>query len=146
MSQCGYRKLQMDRSRSRWLIAVTRACTEWADRGIERFSASAAILKWASIVCFSFARFVCLLFANVVNFFWLIIINVVWVPCKLLLPNKKKEDRIKHVFVVMLENRSFDHMLGLSNIQGIDAMSGQPTTIDGLNANNNCNVDAHGNK
>jgi phospholipase C len=28
----------MDRSRSRWLIAVTRACTEWADKGMERFS------------------------------------------------------------------------------------------------------------
>ena len=38
MSQCGYRKLQMDRSRSRWPIAVTRACTEWADKGMERFS------------------------------------------------------------------------------------------------------------
>ncbi len=146
MSQCGYRKLQMDRSRSHWLIAVTRACTEWADKGIERFSASAGILKWASIVWYSIAKFVCLLFANIVNFFWLIITYIVWVPCKLLFPNKKKEDRIKYVFVIMLENRSFDHMLGLSNIQGIDAISGQPTTIDGLNENNNWNVDSNGTK
>jgi phospholipase C len=40
--------------------------------------------------------------------------------------------RIKHVFVLMLENRSFDHMLGFSGITGTDAATGQPTSIDGL--------------
>jgi phospholipase C len=40
---------------------------------------------------------------------------------------------INHVFVLMLENRSFDHMLGFSGIAGIDAMTGQPTKIAGLN-------------
>ena len=39
---------------------------------------------------------------------------------------------IKHVFVLMLENRSFDHMLGFSGIAGTEAATGQPTTIDGL--------------
>jgi phospholipase C len=39
---------------------------------------------------------------------------------------------INHVFVLMLENRSFDHMLGFSNLRGRDASSGQPTTITGL--------------
>jgi phospholipase C len=39
---------------------------------------------------------------------------------------------IKNVFVLMLENRSFDHMLGFSDITGIDAVTGQPTTINGL--------------
>jgi phospholipase C len=145
MSQCGYRKLQIDRARSHWLITVTRTCIEWADKGSERCSASASIVKWVCTAWYSIARFVCLLFANIVNFLWLIVTYVVWVPCKLLFPNKKKQDRIKHVFVVMLENRSFDHMLGLSNIQGIDAISGQPTSIDGLNENNNWNVDPNGN-
>jgi phospholipase C len=42
---------------------------------------------------------------------------------------------IKHVFVLMLENRSFDHMLGFSGITGTDAATGQPTTIDGLKGN-----------
>jgi phospholipase C len=40
---------------------------------------------------------------------------------------------IKHLFVLMLENRSFDHMLGHSGITGIDAQTGAPTAIDGLN-------------
>lgn len=32
----------------------------------------------------------------------------------------------------MLENRSFDHMLGFSGIAGTDAVTGQPTQIDGV--------------
>lgn len=40
---------------------------------------------------------------------------------------------IKHVFVLMLENRSFDHMLGFSGVTGTDAATGHPTSIDGLN-------------
>jgi phospholipase C len=31
-------------------------------------------------------------------------------------------DRVNHFFVLMLENRSFDHMLGLSGIQGVDGI------------------------
>ncbi len=42
---------------------------------------------------------------------------------------------IKHIFVLMLENRSFDHMLGFSGITGTDAETGKPTTIDGLKGN-----------
>lgn len=44
-----------------------------------------------------------------------------------------RKSKIKHVFVLMLENRSFDHMLGFSGITGADAATGQPTSIDGLN-------------
>ncbi len=37
-----------------------------------------------------------------------------------------------HVFVLMLENRSFDHMLGFSAITGNDAATGAATQTDGL--------------
>jgi phospholipase C len=37
----------------------------------------------------------------------------------------------KYVFTLMLENRSFDHMLGLSGISGND-LNAAPTTINGL--------------
>jgi phospholipase C len=43
--------------------------------------------------------------------------------------------KIKHVFVLMLENRSFDHMLGFSAITGTDANTGAATAIDGLTGN-----------
>ena len=39
---------------------------------------------------------------------------------------------VDHIFVLMLENRSFDQMLGYSQIHGIDAVSGNSTIIEGL--------------
>lgn len=39
---------------------------------------------------------------------------------------------IQHIFVLMLENRSFDHLLGQAGIKGIDAETGIATKIDGL--------------
>ena len=39
---------------------------------------------------------------------------------------------IEHVFVLMLENRSFDHLLGFSGIAGADAQTGVTTKINGL--------------
>jgi phospholipase C len=44
----------------------------------------------------------------------------------------RQRDRIKHVFVLMLENRSYDHMLGFADIRGTDAATGEPTGADGL--------------
>lgn len=42
--------------------------------------------------------------------------------------------RIDHIFVLMLENRSFDHMFGFSGIKGVD-LKGNPTVFnDGFNA------------
>lgn len=41
-------------------------------------------------------------------------------------------NRIEHIFVLMLENRSFDHMLGFSRLGGPDAETGLPTTLHGL--------------
>jgi phospholipase C len=39
---------------------------------------------------------------------------------------------IEHVFVLMFENRSFDHVLGFSALSGTDASTGKATAIDGL--------------
>ena len=41
-------------------------------------------------------------------------------------------DQIQHIFVLMLENRSFDHLLGFSGITGTDAVTGLQTTVNGL--------------
>ncbi|HEV2273355.1 MAG TPA: alkaline phosphatase family protein [Acidobacteriaceae bacterium] len=40
--------------------------------------------------------------------------------------------KVEHVFVLMLENRAFDHMLGFSAISGTDAATGAPTQSAGL--------------
>jgi phospholipase C len=39
---------------------------------------------------------------------------------------------IKHVFVLALENRSFDHIFGFSGLSGVDAVTGQPTKAEDL--------------
>ncbi len=40
--------------------------------------------------------------------------------------------KIKHIFVLVMENRSFDHLLGFSGITGTDTQTGQTTAIEGL--------------
>ncbi len=42
----------------------------------------------------------------------------------------KDTSKIKHIFVLMLENRSFDHMLGYSGIPGINGLSGKSFAND----------------
>ncbi|HZU85568.1 MAG TPA: alkaline phosphatase family protein [Polyangiaceae bacterium] len=39
---------------------------------------------------------------------------------------------IDTVFVLVLENRSFDHLFGFSGLSGVDAATGEHTAIDGL--------------
>ncbi|MGH9423480.1 MAG: alkaline phosphatase family protein, partial [Thermoanaerobaculia bacterium] len=40
--------------------------------------------------------------------------------------------KAQHVFVLMMENRSFDHMLGFSGLSGTDPTNGKSTKITGL--------------
>jgi phospholipase C len=42
------------------------------------------------------------------------------------------QQKIKHVIVLMLENRSFDHLLGASGIRGTIAGTGVQGMIDGI--------------
>jgi phospholipase C len=55
-----------------------------------------------------------------------------------------QQGAIYHVFVLMLENRSFDHMLGFAGLSGIDAVTGNPTRADDLVGNPHFNVDPAG--
>ncbi|HEY3755869.1 MAG TPA: alkaline phosphatase family protein [Opitutaceae bacterium] len=51
---------------------------------------------------------------------------------------------IKHVFVLMLENRSYDHLLGALSLSGV-GIDGAPTVADGIAAGAFTNSDASGN-
>ncbi len=52
---------------------------------------------------------------------------------------------IEHVFVLMLENRSFDHLFGFSAIHGADAVTGAATSIESPDPAVDINRDAAGN-
>jgi phospholipase C len=54
-------------------------------------------------------------------------------------------DAIKHVFVLMLENRSFDHLFGFSAIHGTDAVTGAATSIESPDPAVDINRDGAGN-
>lgn len=138
MSLCGYRKLQADRARNRWLIGLTFRSTQWADNGIKLSN------NFVSRALYVVAKYLSLLFANLLNGFWLIGVQLLWLSCRLVARNRAKPDRIKHVFVLMLENRSFDHLLGFSQLQGVDALTGQPTTIAGLDVTRDWNATTDG--
>jgi phospholipase C len=45
---------------------------------------------------------------------------------------KSGQTGIKHIFVLMLENHSYDHFLGFSKLSGTDTQTGQPTQAEGL--------------
>jgi phospholipase C len=53
----------------------------------------------------------------------------------------RRSRRVEHVFVLMLENRSFDHMLGFAGLAGPDAVTGAPTVADGADPTQHTNVD-----
>jgi phospholipase C len=116
----------------------------------------------ANLVCQAWywvANLVCQAFAWVVHAFciafsWLLqLVCVAWdtLRCALLgLINAiaslfgrdgAARPKIEHVFVLMLENRSFDHMLGFSGITGVDP-SGNPTVFNaGFNPAVTGNID-----
>jgi phospholipase C len=64
------------------------------------------------------------------NYFWSGGISTILLEPKP--PVKSSLNKIEHIFVLMLENRSFDHMLGFSNLKGKDADTGADTVIEGL--------------
>lgn len=49
---------------------------------------------------------------------------------------RRRRSPIKHVFVLMLENRAFDHMLGFSGITGTDIATGLVRPVDGASGTN----------
>jgi phospholipase C len=50
--------------------------------------------------------------------------------------------KIEHFFVLMLENRSYDHIFGFSNINGTDSVTGKPKTANGVDPLIHSNVNS----
>ena len=106
------------------------------------------VAKWVCKAWYWVSKWVCKAFAWVVKaacvaYSWAFqLVCVAWDTVRCLLLNLTKalgslvgrkrraeQPRIEHVFVLMLENRSFDHMLGFSGITGVDPF-GDPTTFN----------------
>lgn len=84
------------------------------------------ISKWVCRVIYWIFTTICKLIVSIV--FWFIrrvLLWIIFIPCQFHRP--RLDDRIKRIFVLVLENRSFDHMLGATPISGRDAETLEPT-------------------
>ena len=78
------------------------------------------ISKWVCRIIYWIYTTICKLIVSII--FWFIrrvLLWIIFIPCQFHSP--KLDKRIKHIFVLVLENRSFDHMLGATPIRGRDA-------------------------
>ncbi|HEY6982502.1 alkaline phosphatase family protein [Reyranella sp.] len=108
-----------------WHWIVIAVCIAWA------WVARTACTIWAWI-----AKWVCVAWTNAVCWLLVIVRSV----------RRRRHATagspgIKHVFVLMLENRSFDHMLGFARLSGTDPATGAPTDADDLRAGTHFNID-----
>jgi phospholipase C len=116
------------------------------------------VAKWVCKAWYWVAKWVCKAFAWVVKvvciiaswFLQLVCVAWDWLRCAILalfraiaglFGNTTKTLPVEHVFVLMLENRSFDHMFGFSGLEGVDR-DGKPTTIIGADPNQHFNIDS----
>jgi phospholipase C len=106
------------------------------------------VAKW---ICKAFAwivKTICIVFSWVLS-----LVCVAWdtTRCALrrlgevlagLFGGRRPDIRIEHYFVLMLENRSFDHMFGFSGLSGI-GIDGGPTSVIGADPERDSNFDTN---
>jgi phospholipase C len=116
------------------------------------------VANWVCQAWYWVAKWVCKAFAWIVKafcvifswFFTLVCVAWDWLRCAVLAIIKAisalfgtRRDgpaKIERVFVVMLENRSYDHIFGFSNLTGVD-IDGNPTTAEGADPTRDTNTD-----
>lgn len=149
---------------SHWADEGSKQCSEWGKK-CHWYTPWNCVAEWfckgwywvAKWVCKAWywvAKWVCKAFAWVVKavcaiWSWIVKpVCVAWDKIKCLFLRlfdwirgaKRPATKVEHVFVLMLENRSFDHMLGFSRIQGTDAVTGQATAVNGVDPALNSNI------
>jgi phospholipase C len=151
---------------STWADEGSNQCTSWSKchwytpwNCIAGFFCRAWywVAKWVCKAWYWVAKWVCKAFAWVVKaicvvFGWVFSLVCVawdWIRCALLAlaswirglfgGRGRPRRKIEHVFVLALENRSFDHMFGFSGLRGVDS-EGNPTVVNGADPTRDSNV------
>ena len=121
-----------------WVWVSSWVCVAWVWVSNWVCKAWVTIAEWICVAWFWVLEAVCTLWSWVAK-----LVCVAWdtARCLLrglvsivgaLLSKRRRRRKIRHVFVLMLENRSFDHMLGFSDIAGTDAETGLPTRMNNI--------------
>jgi phospholipase C len=120
-----------------WVWIANWVCKVWA-----------TIIEWVCVVWLWILEAVCIVWSWVAK-----LVCIAWDKTRCFLVGlaefigslfgrrPRRRRKIKHVFVLMMENRSFDHMLGFSDIRGTDSVTGAPTQINGVSGGGYSNVD-----
>src|SRR5579871_4685728 len=108
-----------------WAWVAKWVCKAWAWVVV----AICVVWSWvASLVCVAWDTLRCMLVAI-----------TKWLAG--LFGARQATPRVEHVFVLMLENRSFDHMFGFSGLTGVDE-NGAPTSVIGVDLKTDFNFDS----
>ncbi|MDQ6803510.1 MAG: hypothetical protein M3065_00790 [Actinomycetota bacterium] len=84
------------------------------------------VTKWVCRVVYWIYKTICKLIVTIIFTIIKYVIKLVFlIPCGFNQPSL--DPRIKHIFVLVLENRSFDHMFGATPIRGKDAETHRAT-------------------
>ncbi len=121
-----------------WVWVSSWVCVAWVWVSNWVCKAWVTIVEWVCVAWFWVVEAVCTLWSWVAK-----LVCVAWDTARCLalglvnavaslFSRRRRRRKIRHVFVLMLENRSFDHMLGFSDITGTDAETGLPTRIANL--------------
>ncbi|MFJ2577996.1 alkaline phosphatase family protein [Kitasatospora aureofaciens] len=140
MSPCGEIRYAITRTRDKWCAQLVQAGSQWAKGNSSADHPHPAVYWVVKLVC----RLAALVLRAVLTVTAYLVYWFLWIPCRVF-GSTVPEGRIKHIFVLVLENRSFDHMLGVSTGTvdagpgfrpgvGVDAVSGRPTTVNGPSA------------
>jgi phospholipase C len=151
---------------SQWADEGSSQCTSWEEchwytpwNCIAGFFCRAYywVAKWVCKAYYWVAKWVCKAYAWIVKTICIVFGWVFTLVCKawdtlrcallglvralahLFGRGRRAPPRIEHVFVLMLENRSFDHMFGFSGITGV-GIDGNPAQINGSDPVRDTNV------
>ncbi|HEY2361437.1 MAG TPA: alkaline phosphatase family protein [Candidatus Angelobacter sp.] len=147
---------------SQWADQGSNQCAQWADEGSRHCCSWAPcswachayywVSKWVCKAYYWVSKWVCVAYYYVVEYVCVAVAWIIQAVCKVWswitrpfcvlwgvvdcalrgAQHKPPAVPIDHVFVLMLEDRSFDHLLGFSGISGRDAQTGLLRSINGL--------------
>ena len=156
---------------NKWDDEGSSQCSDWDECGWRHpFSCISGLFckvwnwvaKWVCKAWYWIAKYVCIALAYLVVFtcgaFSLILnkICTAWdyIICSLkgimgifinifniFTKSEKESPKIEQLFVLMLENRSYDHIFGFSNIEGYDSIKGQLKMANGVDSSVHSNID-----
>ncbi len=155
---------------STWADEGSNQCSEWTENHCHWYSpwnciagwfcqAYYWVSKWVCKAWYWVSKWVCKAFAWVTSFLcgafsfvlkrictaWNMVLcgikSIVNILGTILFKGRKSVPKVEHVFVLMLENRSYDHLFGFSQINGIDSITGEPKMANGVDASVHNNID-----